>query len=537
MIIFVFLGLIFLSSSSWVVYDRYHFLKERYINLPGLDAKILVNSNFKLSPPEIENVRYSTSEDTIYTYQLRSPFAEYRKPISTFQLTLRKLDNGDVFVFSHLRNEESKGPSRVDVKLHMEESVQDFKVHNFNPKVIEHIADKKVGLDTLTNPFGIYESTKHSVLVSKTFVYKKLVKTYEDLGTSTIRELNNETDTHRFLNHEGDSVISMGLASFTGSISENWMLISNEPLFSNPKHRDEHIEETLVDYKLANRWVTPEGKVIKLAWAIEPFTRKGYGLNLGATPDTDALKEYKKTKERIYYDFIMHSISALEQFKNRQQGSWLTEYTSTWVKDSYGIRAPYFDTRHNYTIALFLMNAADVLDKPFLKAQTRPYADYLIQQKDVIRTKTGYFIPDYTSTAVHETTHVSLNHALAEMNFLLDFYHITQEKKYVDTALQIRRAVEDTGEHWINPKNGDLYYEMKPNFEYLLVDYPTLTLEDLLLSQQLFKQLSLDPSPVFTKLIESKLQFVVNSNISIPPFLRDLIVKEGYGKFLPSQNR
>ena len=46
---------------------------------------------------------------------------------------------------------------------------------------------------------------------------------------------------------------------------------------------------------------------------------------------------------------------------------WETEYTSTWLKNNYGIIAPYTDTRLNENVALFLTQTG----KAFKKIQIR----------------------------------------------------------------------------------------------------------------------------------------------------------------------
>ena len=37
----------------------------------------------------------------------------------------------------------------------------------------------------------------------------------------------------------------------------------------------------------------------------------------------------------------------------------------------------------------------------------------------------------------------------------------------------IKKAVEDTGKDWINPENGDLWYQIDADFTFEGNDYPT----------------------------------------------------------------
>lgn len=521
-----------------VYYDRAQFEKNNIISYPELKTDIVVSSNFKMSKPIVTYKENTTTRDTVYTFYLRSSIFTLRHKVSSFTLTVRKVNNGDIFVFSHLNGSNFWKKSKINVSMQFPESKDDFSFHDFNPKKIERVKDPTRGLDLVTNPVGIYESPEHSLLVSKTFNYRMLTKHYDDGGLSVVRELNTQTDTHRVHEKAKGTSVSVDLAAAGENIDEHWMMLSTKPFFEDPNNQKDYITETTLNYKDANRWLSSEGKLYKLQWSIEPFTRMGYGLNLGGLPDKDSLDKYKVTKERFYYNLVMDSITSLEQFKDNHDGAWLTDYTSTWVKDSYDIHAPYLDTRHNQNIGLFLMLASEAFTLPQLKLEQIPYAEFLshVPKEERINTPNGYFIPDYSSSHTHKQTHVSLNHALGEMNFLFDMYDITQTKDYLDAALFIRAAVEDTGLDWINKDNGDLYYEMKPDFTYHLIDYPTLTLDDLLISQENFKKFSIESSPIFDALIRSKVTYVTGANIGIPIWVKTRLLDQGYGSYIENYN-
>ena len=62
------------------------------------------------------------------------------------------------------------------------------------------------------------------------------------------------------------------------------------------------------------------------------------------------------------------------------------------------------------------------------------------QRGNVIETENGYYIADYYSENQMKKTHVSLNHALGEMNFLLQTYEDSQNQEYLDTAFHDQKG-------------------------------------------------------------------------------------------------
>ena len=131
------------------------------------------------------------------------------------------------------------------------------------------------------------------------------------------------------------------------------------------------------------------------------------------------------------------------------------------------------------------------------------YADFLSNQKErgnVIETENGYYIADYFSKNQTRKTHVSLNHTSGEMGFLLQTYQDSGNQEYLDTALMIKKAVEDTGKDWINMENGDLWYQIDADFKFDGNDYPILTLVDLTKSISLFTEMDIPYNPVLIQL-------------------------------------
>lgn len=466
----------------------------------------------------VETEKGIESEDTTYTYDVY----EKRSQVGKLTVTVREVSNGDQFVFTKFENQSDK-----DITLPTSLVLQDtysYKFNNFveEEPVREH--DRVFGIDHTTNVKGLYSiSGKHDfeydLFLSQNYISKQLTTEYEDGEISTLRELVSE-DRYIDINQDNNTMSFNLLLRTTGGgqISENWFILSKEKLFENEEVLNSYKSKTNYNFIHAQKWLTADGNYTKLPWSIEPGTKLGYGRNLVALQDKTAMDGYRQTKERFYYDMVVNSVNNLLNFKAADDKLWETEYTSTWLKRDYGIRAPYTDTRHNENIALFLTNAGKELGIESIEKSYLLYADFLSNQEkmgNVIATDNGYYITDYFSEDQTKKTHVSLNHALGEMNFLLSTYKETSDEKYLETALAIKRGVEDMGTKWINPENGDLWYQINGDYTFYGEDYETLTLEDLTTSLTNFREMDIEYDEVFHELVKSKCEYIVKSNIEI----------------------
>ena len=456
--------------------------------------------------------------DTEHTYDVIGKLFK----VGELTVTARKLNNGDQFIFNRFINTGSTETTLpLEIRFTNADSYDFFDFNDEEP-VREH--HKTYGIDYTTNMKGLYtlkekEATDYELLLSQNYISNELVENYPNSSQSTLRELVEENRSLE-VNEEPDG-ISFHLSLETKDkqqISENWFLLSKEELIQDERVLEQYKNETNYNFLHTPKWNTAEGNYTKLPWSIEPSTKLGYGRNLIAMQDRTALKYYTGTNERLFYDMVINSINHLENFRKSDDALWETEYTSTWLKNSYGTTAPYTDTRLNENVALFLTQAGKALGIPELEDRYLLYADFLSQQKElgnVIEMENGYYISDYFSTSETEKTHTSLNHVLGEMTFLLQTYKDSQNEEHLNTALQIKKAVEDSGTDWINPENGDLWYQINEDHTFEGEDYPTLTLEDLTRSLTLFTELKIAYDPVFVELIQSKIDFIIENNITV----------------------
>lgn len=176
-----------------------------------------------------------------------------------------------------------------------------------------------------------------------------------------------------------------------------------------------------------------------------------------------------------------------------------------------------------------------MLDIKELKNSTIIYADFLVNQTkngNIIEVpEGGYLVTDYYSPQQTKKTHTSLNHALGEMNFLLESYQQTKEESYLDVARNMRRGIENIGEKWLR-ENGDVWYQVNGDFTFDGIDYPLLTLGDLLKSQQSWEAVGEKRSDMFDQLIRSKTQYLVESKQEIHQPVADLLINQGFGDII-----
>jgi len=212
------------------------------------------------------------------------------------------------------------------------------------------------------------------------------------------------------------------------------------------------------------------------------------------------------TKASPYtYAIAVSSMYSAIRTQNRS-GFWPTEPQSEWLAEEYGFGPNFYDTRFNTDAAQYLLEAYQKYGDETAFNAARRYADFLCRfaEQYSYRSKNGgYLVPDYQAASGEHRTHTSLNHLLAEMNFLYHMYLATDEVEYRDTADMMLLAVKDTCDEWIKD-SGELWYARLPNGDYGYQDYPTLTLNDLRQSLDLITRIYGHPDPDLDRLKSSK---------------------------------
>ncbi|MDD1505904.1 hypothetical protein PVA17_24640 [Lysinibacillus sp. CNPSo 3705] len=508
------------------------------LELPNSAQLHLEANGLLLQKTKSSNTSYIRSTDQSTVYNL----FEDGENMGSIKVTVREIDNGDFFIFTQLQNKSSKGYS-ASITYPISGNIN-YDLTDFERQEIHHEHDHVYGVDPTTYPIGLLKVMEHenlvtNMMISRNYISKELITNYENGDKSVVRELTSENKDMKIMNDDNGLTVTLPLQSEGNDLSENWVLVSQEPLFKKEEALNEWISQSTKQYKEMNKWYTAEGPYTKLPWSIEPETKLGYGRNLVRVQDKKALNYYETTQERYFYDLLLNSVANLFIFQGDKKGLWETEYTSTWLKKDYGIQAPYTDTRHNENVALFLKKTGDMLDIKELKTSTITYADFLVDQTkngNVIEVpKGGYLVTDYYSPQQTKKTHTSLNHALGEMNFLLESYQQTKEESYLDVARNMRWGIENIGEKWLR-ENGDVWYQVNGDFTFEGIDYPLLTLGDLLKSQQFWEAVGEERSEIFDQLIRSKAQYLVESKQEILQWVANLLIDQGFGDIIGGYN-
>ena len=436
-------------------------------------------------------------------------------------LAIRTIEGGDVMLFTRMIN-PSPVEAAVHVRLHVD-GVSDMDASLYPDDDFEREHDPTLGVDPTSYPSGLFDLTasddhRFSLMLGKNHVSRERTEIYDDGARSRLRELVDELEDYQWSAAEDGLILTHSLKSEGEDLSEQWLLLSEEPLFEDGEHLNDWQAHAREHYKQVNKWYTQDGPYRKLPFSIEPYTELGYGRNLGTMREQRMLDWHRATGERYFHTMILNSLTDLFQYRGEDEQVWKTEYTSTWLKNQWGTRAPFVDTRHNESIARFFIDLANHLGQPDLKEEAGYYARFLREQVEEGQTidlgDGHHYIADYNGVYDEGLTHASLNHILGELNFLLMHYREQGEREDLELALKLRDAVSYMEEEWIRD-NGDLWYQINPDLSFDGNDYPLLTLQDLLESQQLLMEAGQEPSPAFERLIASKSRYLRDADIPL----------------------
>ncbi|MGG3449202.1 S-layer homology domain-containing protein [Domibacillus aminovorans] len=483
------------------------------------------------------------STDTHYYYHMGNA----SKPLGSLQVTLRKLDNGDTFIFTKfLHNGNNTYSASVIMPFSQSDNYSLAKYASHG--TVDQSHDSTFGVDKTSHPTGILSvkngsTVTNEVMMGKNYISVQRQTNYANGQRSIIRELSSERESYNLYTDKARKLVTahQNVSVQSKAISETWALVSEKPLFASTTNRNDWFKRTILEYSQINNWLTADGAYTKLPWSIEPGYKMGYGRNIGRLQGGIYLTAYNGNKERYFRDLVVNAVADLDVFSDGaitagKSPIFKTEYTSTWLKNTYGTTAPYIDTRHNENAALFLKNTAEALAVPKLADANLRYADFLVSQKSlgntIAVTPTSYLISDYYAIG-SKKTHVSLNHALGEMRFLLETYKQTGNADYLKTARELKAGIENLHPKWIR-SNGDLWYQINGSLVFSGNDYDWLTLMDLLLSQNAFAENGIERSTIFDAMIRSKTKYLVDHNIAIKGQIILLLQEQGFGDLVKS---
>jgi len=168
-------------------------------------------------------------------------------------------------------------------------------------------------------------------------------------------------------------------------------------------------------------------------------------------------------------------------------GYFPTNPESLWLSTDFGITANFYDTRFNTDFANVLLTAYFRYgDTEFLFAARR-YIEFFLQfaEENHYDVNGGWLVEDYWGADKKVPTHVSLNHQLAEINYLIRHYKATGDERCFALMNLMLDGIRNTEAQWYQ-SDGNLRYGLMYTGTFnVLRDYPYLTYNDLFETKRL----------------------------------------------------
>lgn len=501
--------LLVIISCSLLSYIVNYFEKK---NVPSFeiifnnDYKVENTNNYESILETEKNIISEFASDNIKLYTIKNS----KKDLIKYAIITRTFTNGITFKYITVKN-----ISYDDIHLKLDIKNSNNKI-NLDGYEITKDYSYTVGYDKTSLPDYYVNSNNNSYLVYKSYIYKMLEKDY-DYDYSVLKEMQSELD----LEKEESIMLNKG------EMLDKLIVIGNENLL-NESELEDYVK--LMNNGQTSSWLSFDGAYTKLPYSIEPFTKEGYGRNLGNLVEKGVFSKYLETNNSFFEAIVLSSFHVLDKYVPQySNGVWLTEYTSTWLKEPYNTTAHYFDTRHNDTISIHINNVNKYLSYKTLSNWSNNYNEFLVYLSSLDsalnKYEEGNLLLDYYSIHNNELkNHSSLNHQLAMINSLYNGYLNTYNRNYRKLADEYLKTITNIGKKWIRD-NGDLWYEITPNGEFDGTDYKTLTLEDLLKTQELYSKIYGSKNQKLDILINSKVKYLKSTNYEFDSYLTNLLKK------------
>ncbi len=350
------------------------------------------------------------------------------------------------------------------------------------------------------------DTDTHSYIVSVPAVYKNI------FTNNTLTVVKEKEEMVKIEKKDGYFDLQMTFPHEKSLIGEYWYMESTERLvdWSSIKSFDELLPHDLSETR---RW-SYNGYYFQT-----PSNYKPGGQNI----------LYRHPSNYTGASFVKYAMNPLSKnlgyimtetcMKNQTElGFWETGPQSDWLLNDFKIGAGFYDTRFNTDFATSLLYAyQNYNNKEFLKSAVK-YTEFFLNFAKTNSYPTqsgGILVADYGyNKGNYEKTHVSLNHQLAEMNFLYEIYNITKEKRYLDLADKMLLGIEDTRNQWVLPDSNlkyALYYTKDTN---KMEDYPYLTYNDLFMTKSLLNKIFNKSNDTIEFLMASKKIWMDNNKIT-----------------------
>ncbi|MEJ8543859.1 hypothetical protein [Brevibacillus borstelensis] len=337
---------------------------------------------------------------------------------------------------------------------------------------------------------------------------------YSPLGRTTIDEKKEHTVPITIKKDWNRMQLEVQLPVKAGLVSEWWIMESSS---------------TLVPWDnqlIANLWLGVD-LADKAKWLYDgyyyasPSTYVPYTVNaFWRNPENYVARSFltnPNSKAAQNMGYVMLDTAVRNQ---EPEGHWKTYPQSQWLSDDYGIPDGFYDTRFNTGMAELLLDGCKKYGEAEFCESAKRYALYLRNHASqyhyvIPGPQDGWLVADYAHPSPHKPTHVSLNHQLAEINFLWKMHMQFQDPADQALANVMLLGVTNLGEKWIK-QNGDLHYAWFPDGKFDRPDYPYLTYNDLRETQRLYRSIYGMEQPVIAQLMKSKEKWMAANNVVNP---------------------
>lgn len=459
---------------------------------------------------------YKFMTETIYTYQLK----EKDKKIGTLTLTLRQIEEKDVIYYLKYEYTEPITDLRATITS-VNECARTGR--NGATKITGHQIKYGPEITNQNTHWGSFDlSYTHGEELPKNAVFLDspthhvrlgLVDVFKSLKNKVRQENIDKSVPIEVSRVETDINYTIVFPREPGYFVETWGILASSPLidWSDLSAVSAARMGDLVRY----RKLSTDGIYYLTPWNYYPSEKTAFWLNPASTYHVAGMFSRYDSGSYFRDIAIVSMYSAIET--QTKDYYWVSSPRSDWLYQEYGIPSGFYDTRFNTDVAMYLLDMHEKTGEKMALETAENYASWLrsyVTAQGITTSGGGILVPDYFKKGfTHKKTNVSLNHLVAEMNFLYKLYLINNDFANFKTAELIRRGVRDTGRNWIRA-DGDLHYAYLGEGKYGMQDYPLLTLNDLRLGQKLIKATSKNgqTDDVFHMLIKAKENYLIKNN-------------------------
>jgi hypothetical protein len=475
----------------------------------------LLSNDFSLNPVYLkeQNFTYSTNKT------LQWSLVKDKNIAGTLTYQQDQLTNGDTYYFLRYIPQMTM---KDNVAVRLPIKLTAFQYRSVTYPDLDRLRSVWYGggvenQSVFTNPISMKATSPSKLPVSPLYVDDQKgsyflsnvdVLENQDRGVKKERE-----DLSQAIEVTKDGVV-LHLPSVKNTTVEQWGIVSKKQLvdWKNPDVVD---ALQVGDFGQIRKW-SLDGYYEITPSSYEPSSPRSFWRNPG---NAIGLKFLGMSGEsRFLDDFSLVSLYTAVATQNGQ-GYWDSTPRSSWLYKDYGIDGDFYDTRFCTDTALFLLKAytGDYKDLYFLTA-ANDYEQFYKKYAATHHFKTehgGLLVWDYANVKKSDMpTHTSLNHLANEMNFLYEFYKVTQDEEAHQLAGQMKMAIKDTTPFWTK-ENGDLCYSRRKDGTFGGTDYPLVTLKDLRYSQSLFEEVDGKTDPDFDSLIRIKEAYLKKMNLPL----------------------